>query len=322
MKDAEDVPVNDSFGTETPLISRTKLNEGSGPVTPDLTEACQDDVVRARDLIVRFGWNAMSYQILNPGIRLWFTHDQNAVVGYVDAYGYRVVAGEPVCERSLLPDVVARFRSETIAARKRICYFGAEEHLIRIMSDFGQVTKLLLGSQPVWDPANWRSRIVSKASLRAQLHRARNKGVAVREWDSVRATGNHELRRCLREWLGNRGLPAMHFLVEPETLARIYDRRVFVAERDGANVGFIVASPVPLRRGWLIEQIIRGLTAPNGTAELMLDTAMNALGGLGGRIRHARPFASFDQVRNPAGPASAMDRSHAVGRACSGVEIL
>jgi phosphatidylglycerol lysyltransferase len=47
--------------------------------------------------------------------------------------------------------------------------------------------------------------------------------------------------------------------------------------------GFLVASPVPARAGWLVEQIIRGPDAPNGTAELLLDAAMRALQGGGAR---------------------------------------
>jgi phosphatidylglycerol lysyltransferase len=43
-----------------------------------------------------------------------------------------------------------------------------------------------------------------------------------------------------------------------------------------------VATPVPSRNGWLIEQIIRGREAPNGTAELLIDAAFRAAaaGGL------------------------------------------
>jgi phosphatidylglycerol lysyltransferase len=62
--------------------------------------------------------------------------------------------------------------------------------------------------------------------------------------------------------------------VEPETLNRLEDRKVFVAEQENRVVGFLVLSPVPARNGWLVEQIIRGTRAPNGTSELLLDTAM------------------------------------------------
>jgi phosphatidylglycerol lysyltransferase len=66
-------------------------------------------------------------------------------------------------------------------------------------------------------------------------------------------------------------------MTTPFTLGRILDRLVFVAEQEGRVVGFLVASPVPARRGWLVEQIVRGSGAPNGTAELLLDAAFTAM---------------------------------------------
>jgi phosphatidylglycerol lysyltransferase len=69
--------------------------------------------------------------------------------------------------------------------------------------------------------------------------------------------------------------------VEPEILSRLRDRMVFVAERDGEVVAFLIASPVPLRRGWLIEQIVRSGSAPNGTAELLIDAAVSVMAARG-----------------------------------------
>jgi phosphatidylglycerol lysyltransferase len=135
---------------------------------------------------------------------------------------------------------------------------------------------VLLGAQPVWDPRGWDAIVGTTPSLRAQLNRARNKGVRVRQWSGAEAGGSAALARCLSEWLATRGLPPLHFLVEPATLGNLEDRRVLVAERDGAPVAFLLASPVPRRNGWLVEQIIRGRQAPNGTNELMIDAAMRA----------------------------------------------
>lgn len=69
----------------------------------------------------------------------------------------------------------------------------------------------------------------------------------------------------------------MHFLVEPQTLERLFDRRIFVAERQQKVIGFLVASPVPQRNGWLIEQTIRGTGAVNGMVELLIDTAVRTM---------------------------------------------
>jgi phosphatidylglycerol lysyltransferase len=231
---------------------------------------------QARELVLRHGWNAMAYQILNPGIRYWFSRDGEAVVGYVCAGGYRVVAGAPVCPPERLAEAAAGFAADTRRAGRRLCYFGAEDRMIGVLAAQGPVSALLLGAQPVWNPRHWHAILRGKASLRAQLARARNKGVTVRPWQTAEPQ-RPELQHCLDEWLQGRGLPPMHFLVEWNILPQLLDRRLFVAERAGRILGFLIASPIPSRNGWLIEQIIRGRAAPNGTTELLLDTAICAL---------------------------------------------
>jgi phosphatidylglycerol lysyltransferase len=109
------------------------------------------------------------------------------------------------------------------------------------------------------------------------MHRARNKGVRVSEWPPERASADPRLRECLQDWLRTRHLPTLHFLVEPHTLHDLVGRRVFVAERGESIVGFINASPVPARHGWLVEQFVRSRRAPNGTIESLLDCMMRAV---------------------------------------------
>jgi phosphatidylglycerol lysyltransferase len=235
------------------------------------------DSSRARDLILHHGWNATAYQILNPGIAHWYSSQGDAVIGYVTQAGTRVVAGAPVCREERLAGVVAEFGAVTAEAGLHVCYFGAGSRLESLLVPTGRWSAASLGAQPSWDPAGWDRILAARASLRAQLNRARNKRVQVHEWDAARGAANADLRRCLGEWLAERRLPPLHFLVEPETLDQLEDRRLFVATRDARVVGFLLASPIPARGGWLVEQIIRGRAAPNGTAELLLDAAMRAV---------------------------------------------
>jgi len=266
--------------------------------------AIRVDPVRTRELVLAHGWNATSYQILNPGIEHWFSREGDAVIGFVVQARTRVVAGAPVCSAERLPAVVAEFGASASASGQHVCYFGAESRLESLLIPTGRWSVASLGAQPSWDPTQWPAIVSARASLRAQLNRARNKHVHVTEWNGSRGAGDAGLRRCLAEWLADRRMPALHFLVEPETLGRLEDRRLFVAERDGEVVGFLIASPIPARRGWLVEQIIRGRSAPNGTAELLLDAAMRALADGGARYvtlglsplsRHSR----FDSHRMP-----------------------
>src|SRR4051812_28178885 len=109
------------------------------PFRSPVRSAGLDDpaVERARALVLRHGWNAMAYQILNPGMRLWFSADGEAVAGYVCASNYRVVAGGPVCVAERLAEVAAELSADTRRAGQRLCYFGAQERLTDLLAARG-----------------------------------------------------------------------------------------------------------------------------------------------------------------------------------------
>ena len=69
----------------------------------------------------------------------------------------------------------------------------------------------------------------------------------------------------------------------PDLLDHVEDRRIFVAEREGDVVAYLVATPVPARNGWLVEQWPRASRAPNGTTHLLVDAAMRAFADAGSR---------------------------------------
>jgi len=258
----------------------------------------------AQNLVLRFGWNSTCYQILNPGIERWFTPSSEAVIGYVLRKGVRVVAGAPVCSDHQLESVVHLWEQEAAEKGHGVCYFGAEGRLRGCLEDRDGYSTVSVGAQPIWNPQDWSAIFDGDKTLRAQRNRAANKGVVVRELTTEEANNSPELRRCLSEWLTTRGLPPMHFLVEPETLSRLEGRRVFMAEQRSRAVGFLVLSPVPERNGWLTEQFPRSLRAPNGTIEIMMDYAIRMVASSGSEYvtmgivplsLHGHPAAS----RNP-----------------------
>ncbi|MEO7675029.1 MAG: DUF2156 domain-containing protein [Pyrinomonadaceae bacterium] len=236
---------------------------------------------RARELVLEYGWNSTCFQIVNPGIEYWFGDDGESVVGYVTSGKSRVVAGAPVCREESLPRVVAEFEQDAAASELGVCYFMAEARLESVLHDSKDHAKVLLGAQPVWAPSHWQSIVAGRRSLRAQLNRARNKGVVISEWTIEDAHGNPRLHECLHAWLETKGLPPLHFVIEPETLKRLENRRIFVAEQGAKIAAFLVISPIPGRNGWLTEQFPHDPSAPNGTVELMMDAAMRKLGDEG-----------------------------------------
>lgn len=232
----------------------------------------------ARDLVLDYGWNATAYQILNPGIDLWFSEGRRAVVGYTMRTGVLLVAGSPVCEETALLSVCDEF--ERFAQRQglSVCYVCAETRLQKLFASSPGHATAALGAQPAWDPFQWPELIRTRASLRAQLNRARNRGVVVEPVAPERAEVDPALRRVLRDWIGSRSLPPLHFLVEPNLLnGELRDRIVLVASYQGTAVAFMVASPVRARRGYLFELLARSSFAPNGSIELLIDAAMRRL---------------------------------------------
>ncbi|MGB7068571.1 MAG: DUF2156 domain-containing protein [Pyrinomonadaceae bacterium] len=236
---------------------------------------------RARELVLRHGWNTTCFQIVNPGIEYWFGDDGESVVGFVTSGKSRVVAGAPVCSEASLPAAVKAFEGDASDSGLGVCYFGAEARLEGVLRDSKEHARVLLGAQPVWHPANWPRIMAGRASLRAQFNRARNKGVEIREWSIEKATNNPLLLECLEAWFTLKGLPPLHFVIEPETLGRLENRRIFVAEHNSRVAAFLVLSPIPTRNGWLTEQFPHHPKAPNGTVELMMDAAVRQLGDEG-----------------------------------------
>lgn len=235
------------------------------------------EVSLAREIIGHCGWNTTCYQILNVGIQREFDIEAPLVIGHVVRARHSVVAGAPVCLPDNLTEVVSAWDAHNKARHRRVCYFGAESRVLKATRSLGGHSEVILGAQPNWDPRHWEETTMTHPSYRAQLNRATNKGVIVEEWSPEQAQNNPHLQRILSEWLDTRGLPTMHFLVEPQTLNDLTGRRIFVAVIAGFPVAFLVLSPIPLRNGYLTEQFPRGRGAPNGTVELLMDAGARAI---------------------------------------------
>jgi phosphatidylglycerol lysyltransferase len=228
-------------------------------------------------MLKRHGWNATSFQVLEPAFRYWQDSQGDACVAYVETRGCWVAAGAPLVEQGRVADAAARFVAAARERGKRACFFAVE----RRFAELTGFETLVVGEQPVWDPTTWEAGLRGKKSLREQLRRARAKGVAVRpvpaaEIDDVRSPTRLAVEALVAAWLHAKPMAPMGFLVDLEPFANAAERRYFVAEKDGAVVGVLVAVPVYARRGWFFEDLLRDPHAPNGTAEALVDAGMRA----------------------------------------------
>src|SRR5690349_10459765 len=111
----------------------------------------QDERERALALIRRYGWNATSFQCLEPGIRYWFTTDGEACVAYSDTGRAWVVAGAPIAAEERLAQVADGFHEAAREPGRHLCFFAVERRFVETCD----WPALPVGEQPVWDPALW-----------------------------------------------------------------------------------------------------------------------------------------------------------------------
>jgi phosphatidylglycerol lysyltransferase len=242
-----------------------------------------EEAPRLLALLRRFGWNATSFQVLEPGFRYWFDGDDGCVA-FVDTGGAWVAAGTLIAVAERLREVVGRFVAAARAKGRRAVFFAVEP---RFLHD-AEFPSLRVGEQPVWDPASWEKTLRSSKSLREQVRRAKAKGVRPRALGAAEVGGaGSEVRRgidaLIERWVASRQMAQMGFLVELHPFALPEERRYFVAEQGGRVLGFLAVVPVYERGGWFCEDLLRDPAAPNGTAELLVDLAMRSLAAEGSR---------------------------------------
>jgi phosphatidylglycerol lysyltransferase len=241
------------------------------------------DRQRVLSLLKRFGREATSFQLLEPGLLYWFDGD-DACVAYCEVPGAWVTAGEPLCELSARSAVVERFAQAAAGEGKRVRFFHVGEAFCK---DAG-LWRTHIGEQPYWDPAEWESTLTASKSLREQLRRAKAKGVSVREVQAVELQDEASPMRTacdalIRRWLAARGMHELKFMVHVHPFSFADERRYIVAERAGALVGFAASVPIYKTDGWFLEDLIRDEDAPNGTAELLVDRTLRTIAKEGAR---------------------------------------
>ena len=240
----------------------------------DVTPAAARE--RALTLLRRHGWNATSFQILEPGFSYWFDGD-DAAVAYLDTGAAWVAAGAPIADPERAPAAALAFVAAAAARGRRACFFGTEDRFAAAVP----FAAMRIGEQPAWDPAAWDEVLRGARSLREQIRRARAKGVEVRPFDPhllAEPDGGPRaaVERLIARWEAARPMPPMGFLVQMHLHSELEERRFFTAAQGDALVGFLSMVPVFARRGWFVEDLVRLPEAPNGTAELLVDAAMRA----------------------------------------------
>jgi phosphatidylglycerol lysyltransferase len=232
----------------------------------------------ALEALRRFGTDAVSFQGLEPGHLYWDDPATGAIVIYRRSRRCWLAIGSPLIEPAHRGGAARRFAAAAGQAGCRAVFVAVED-----LAPFAGFRRRLIGEQSELRPSQWDATLRRNPRLREQLRRARAKHVTVRRVAAEELAEGTPLRREVErlrdEWLASRPMEPMQFLVAIELFHEARERFYVLAERNGRPIQFLAAAPIYARSAWLLEDMLRGRDAVNGTTELIIDYVMRSLGG-------------------------------------------
>ena len=224
------------------------------------------------ELLHAHGTDALSFTAVESGVERWFDErppaGTGACVAYCDTGSAWVAVCSPLVDANERARAALRFVDAARGRGRRASFFAADT------LDGEGLRRLLIGMQPILRPAQWLGSLTNRRSFREQLRRARAKGLRVRSAEASEFAVGMPARRAVdalaRRWLDSRHMRPMGFVVSVEPFHHPEEHRYVVGEHRGRIVGFLSAVPIARGRGWLVEDVFRGESAPNGTTETLI----------------------------------------------------
>ena len=251
-----------SARTATANIRFNIFSSSTGPRGRGALHGLRMDLLAALRI---FGRDAVSFQALEPGLRVFERED--VTVAYRDTGGAWVAVGSPLAK-----DRRAAMHAFADAARaegKRAVFFASEDDV---------AGAICIGEQPWWRAGDWPRVLKDNRRLREQLRRSRKKGITVRAIAASDLAEGTPLRKraeaLANAWLGSRPMQPMQFLLTLAMFEEAAEHRYYGAFHGDSLVAFMSLVPIYEKEGWLVEDVVRDPSAPNGTTELLFDAVM------------------------------------------------
>src|SRR6266481_2611413 len=222
-----------------------------------------------------YGYNPHSLVSIAPGALLWSTPEIDGAIIYGEFGRVWLAAGDPLAPLEDMAELARQFAA--FAKRKnRVVAFVPTSSAFAQMVVPADFMAVKVGASPYFDLQTWNPRGDSGTKLRAGVNQARRAGVAVEVVpESIDEMLKKETAQLCMHWLGSRrAATTFGWLVALDPFLHSEYKKYFAARVNGKLVGFLAASPMPARRGWYLEDVLREPDAPQGTASLLVVEAL------------------------------------------------
>ncbi len=225
-----------------------------------------------------YGFNPHSLVSIAPGAMLWSSPDIDGAVIYGEFGRVWLVAGDPLSPLEDMAELAQQFAAFAKKKNRVVAFVPTSAAFARMVvpKDF---TAVKVGASPYFDLQTWNPRGDSAKKIRAGVNQARRAGVAVEMIpEGIDEVLKKETAQLCLHWLGSRrSATTFGWLVALDPFLHSEYKKYFAARVNGKLVGFLAASPIPARRGWYLEDVLREPDAPQGTATLLVVEALAKL---------------------------------------------
>ena len=225
-----------------------------------------------------YGYNPHSLVSIAPGAMLWSAPDIDGAIIYGEFGRVWLAAGDPLAPLADMAELARQFAALAKRKNRMVAFVPTSSAFAHAVAprDFVAVK---CGASPYFDLQTWNPRGDCTKKMRAALNQARRAGVEVEMIsEGVDAALRKETAQLCLRWLNtHRAAATFGWLVALDPFLHSEHKKYFSARVDGKLVGFLAASPIPKRKAWYLEDVLREPDAPNGTSTLLVFEAFAKL---------------------------------------------
>lgn len=246
-----------------------------------MTQVLNEKVETERETIVKLirKWGDVNTDgLLEPTVQTFIIDGIEGFVGYRIEGSHAVVFGDPVCSRADKPELALAFQKHCESKNLGVVYTIVSKEFADWSFKALDACTVEFGETFILDP--FQNPVNNKGShavlVRKKVKHATKDGVVVQEYTGSDPAIESEINAMATSWVGRRRGPQI-YLAHITLFNDKEGKRWFYATHQGKIVGLIVLNELKAKDGWLLNNQMLLQSAPNGTSELMIISALETL---------------------------------------------
>ena len=246
-----------------------------------MTQVLSENVNTAREEIVKLirKWGDVNTDgLLEPTVQIFSIEGIEGFIGYRIENSHAVVFGDPVCSAADKPNLALAFQKHCESKNLKVVYTIVSKDfadwsfkaLNACTVEFGETFIL----DPFHNPVNNKG--PHAVLVRKKVKHALKDGVTIQEYTGGDPAIEAEINTIATNWVQRRRGPQI-YLAHITLFNDRTGKRWFYATHKEKIVGLIVLNELKAKGGWLLNNQMLIPIAPNGTSELLIITALEAL---------------------------------------------